>query len=100
MPFFLISAGRRGVRPGAELRDLGPAQPAAHARPPRLLRGQRGDQAPPGGDLVRLHSHAQEVSEEPSGERPETKSSLFYSFITIYLCTYYINLLTLCKITF
>ena len=68
MSFFLISAGRRGVRPGAELRDLGPAQPAAHARPPRLLRGQRGDQAPPGGDLVRLHGHAQEVSEEPSGE--------------------------------
>ena len=68
MSLFIISAGRWRVRPGAELRDLGPAQPAAHAHPPRPLRRQRGDQAPSGGDLVRLHSNAQEVSEEPSGE--------------------------------
>ena len=99
MNSFPISARRRRVRPGAELCDLGPSQPAAHARPPRLLRRQRVDQAPAGRDMVGLHRHAQEVGEEPSGERPETKSSLFYSFITIYLM-YYIYLLTLYKMTF
>ena len=80
---FLFSARWRRVRPGAELRNLRPSQSAAHAGPPRLVRRQRGDQAPPGRDMVGLHRHAQEVSEEPSGERDRRQNRLIYSNIFI-----------------
>ena len=82
-----ISARRRRVRPGAELRDLGPSQPAAHARAPRLVRRQRVDQAPAGRDMVGLHRHAQEVGEEPSGETPgrQTLLNLFIRYYHIFI---------------